>query len=499
MNIYHTTFENSQRGRATKTETSGTAAKVQEFISSHWSRSSDGIDMKSGQESSSERPITAWPRSEKETTAPGERLSESTAFLTKEHHEKKAFRKQEKIMSSANSSGSYLPLKESKALPGSIAPAPKLRHKAKLPDLLKGQPSRLSDWSGSSSSTDKENLAAMKSLQTAMKTGKIEKVVPPPILPEQEGRMAPPRGPLLLPASKPTAQKTKFGPNKAVEYIVASADILDETRREITSKFRPPFDQLNHSSFSFSKRASASSSTSSYSFCCLGESDADRKEKPAKTDHPERRLSGDGIDPWAQTIVQDCRLCRKPGVGGMKGLCNGCEMKFNRPQTMRSSSSSSSDVKPTPPLKDRRTLSLRRDKTNGQLVSHLDIPRQKEGLRLAKNGSPHKPTIVTPVPLRQELQRCVVESGDECDDKVTRWQRKAEHDRDRVQDQLERWSKLYGSGNGHAGDFAGEEDEEDDLTPLILSKDSGNSLKPTQRTTTFYGFWDELLQGHGKK
>jgi hypothetical protein len=175
----------------------------------------------------------------------------------------------------------------------------------------------------------------------------------------------------------------------------------------------------------------------------------------------------------------------------MKGLCKDCEMEFMRPQTMRRTSSSSSDVKPTPPLKDCRTLSLRRDKKSGQLVSHLDKPRQKDGLRLVKNGNSNKPTVVTP--LRQESQRWVVESADEYDDKVTRWQRKAQDDR--THDKLERWSNLY--GNGHARDFAGGED--DDLAPLIPPKDTEYSRKPVNRTTTFYGFWDDLLPGHGKQ
>jgi hypothetical protein len=454
MKIDHITYEGSRRGRTTAVRTS-TSGKVRGFLSS---------PMPGNNMDNIEKRITAWPQPEKKIPAPAENF-DITAFLTRERREEKAIQKQEKVISSTNSNGSYLPLKDVKhSTPEPTASLPRLHRKGKFSNIAKDWLTTQENGSEGSKLREKGSLADLKNCQAAMKTGKLERALARPVKRGEEGRLAPPRGPLFLQA--PTARKSKPSSSKAVEYLGTSADVLDKTRREITSKFHPPFE---HPNYSPSQRTSASSSTSSYSFYCQGESS-------------ERRLSGKGTDPWTQQhIEQDCRLCRRPDVEGIRGLCEDCEREF-----MRASGFASSDdeVKPIPPLKDRKTLSLRRDKS-GKLVSHFDKPIQK-GPRLATNGGSSKAIVITP--MRQESQRAVVEDGGDADDVyITRWQRRvAKAEYERTQNPKERWSKY---GNAH--NFTVE--AEHDLAPLLPNKGDGGPLKNHKRRTAFYSFWDDLL------
>ena len=158
-------------------------------------------------------------------------------------------------------------------------------------------------------------------------------------------------------------------------------------------------------------------------------------------------------------------------------------------------SSSDDDVKPTPPLKNRKTLSLRRDKKSGKLVSHFDKPVQ-ERPRLATNGNSGKAAVITP--LRQESQRAVVEGGaDTEDDEIIRWQKRvARAEYERTQNTRERWSELYGDGDEHH--FAVE--ATDDLAPLLAPNTGAEGRAETHgRRTAFYSFWDSILLDLGAK
>lgn len=151
-----------------------------------------------------------------------------------------------------------------------------------------------------------------------------------------------------------------------------------------------------------------------------------------------------------------------------------------------SASSSDGNFKPTPPLKDRKTLSLTRDKKSGKLVSHLDKAVQ-ERPRLATNNSSGKATVITPA--RQESQRAVIEGRvDPKDDKITRWQQdvaRAEYDRSRESD-------LYGDDDEYY--FAME--AANDLAPLLAPNTEAFGCAQ-ERRTAFYGFWDDILPDLG--
>jgi len=175
MKIDHITYEESRRGRTNVARTSA-SEKVKGFLSSHTPGNSiDNI----------EKRITAWPQPEKLTPAPVKNF-DMTAFLTRERRKEKAVQNQEKVISSANSSGSYLPLKDVKdSTPEPRVSVPQLHQKGSLADL--------------------------KTFQAAMKSGKLERALPRPVKRGEEGRLAPPRGPLFIPTpsrkSKPSSKK----------------------------------------------------------------------------------------------------------------------------------------------------------------------------------------------------------------------------------------------------------------------------------------------------
>jgi hypothetical protein len=111
------------------------------------------------------------------------------------------------------------------------------------------------------------------------------------------------------------------------------------------------------------KKPIRNSDASDLSFYCIGETEATKPaDLPAKEiqvlkkrqAQNSARVSGEGTDPWTQAPPAACRLCRKPGVRGIRGLCNDCETDFIRPKTRRFefSSSDEDEIKPTPPLKD---------------------------------------------------------------------------------------------------------------------------------------------------
>lgn len=458
MKIYHTTYEESRRGGTTVNKSTPERGKGL-FSSKNY----DDGHTKPRKEG---RPMTAWPSPEKGSSA--NTNVDMTTFLTQKRQQKKASQKADKVVSSANSTGLYVPLKgpkpkESEPMP----PAPTLRHKEKFSSA---QLKRQANESEHRELREKESFANLKKFQDAMRTGKIERVVPPKaVQPWEEGRLAPPRAPLTVPAT--TTRKTKNSSSaKAAGYIGTSADVLDETRREIASKFRPSFEHL---SSSLTRSTSASSSSSSYSFVCQGESSRSQKNV--------ERLSGEGTDPWdPKHSTENCRLCRRPGVEGVTGLCEDCEKEFKR-------MSSDDEVKPIPPLKDRKILALKRDEKNGgRLVSHSNN-QMEEVPRISIKKSANKTTLVTP--LRQESQRAViVEDGIE-DEDVVRMRRREKAEYDRIQNTFERLSKTYGSGDEHH--FAVE--TEDDLTPLLAPSTEERRPNTLARRTAFYGFWDDLM------
>jgi len=193
------------------------------------------------------------------------------------------------------------------------------------------------------------NLVRMHSHRQAIREGKLEKVVPP----------SSPRKPKLIPESQDALQsktvhkKSASTSSKLTSYMETSADLLDATRRDLTSNLRKSaekaekalsskFDQFGRYSWGHGNDWD-DDSDSDESFYCIGERHLSKLDKA-------RRISGDGTDPWTDAPPQECRLCRKPSPSGVRSLCRDCENEFRRPKTTVLVDDED-EVKPPPPLK----------------------------------------------------------------------------------------------------------------------------------------------------
>ena len=452
MKIQHVTYEASRSGRPT-------AQKFRDYFASPSNRLSFQEDEEGLLSAGAERPVTMWPRIGNQIS-PSDNLPEMTAYLTQKVHLERAARKQEKLVKSTNLSGNYLPLKDDKEKAENPAAAkliPILRRKPKFAEIVKEKLGNRSSNTASKHASDREeNLAKMQDLQRRIKSGKIERVVPPAQLLGQESCLAPPipahspfHDPSRLSSSSANShQKPKSAPSKFSEYIGTSADLLDETRRELAGKFRPPFEHLSYHSFSLTRKASISSASSEDSFYCVDAAPSRKRNEGREVDVNAKavkalknrqrehslsgRVSGKGTNPWTSSPREPCRLCRKPGVRGVRGLCEECERDFMRPKTTRFEGDGKDDedeIKPTPPLKDWKTLSMRWERSERRSAFHVDgeevddqRPRVpvKDSLKLASAGSKTKIVKPAPVPVRQASQKAAVEEETEEEEKFRR-------------------------------------------------------------------------------
>lgn len=191
----------------------------------------------------------------------------------------------------------------------------------------------------------------------------------PPVHIEQSKSSVPHKRISAKPARKSSDRKSSdrrpySTSGKLVDILGESADMFDEARRELTEKFRPPFDHLNYPS-SRSKRDSNVSPVSDESFYYKGEDKrlALRERQRRYEGNESPKLTDEGTDLW-NAQLQNCRLCRKKGAGKMRGLCRDCENDFLRPtrgsssETSRSSAHRVRTSKPEVPLKDMKSLNI---------------------------------------------------------------------------------------------------------------------------------------------
>ncbi len=196
---------------------------------------------------------------------------------------------------------------------------------------------------------------------------------------------------------------------KAMEYIGESADLLDLTRRDLQDKFRPPFENLNYPSFSLSRKSSNCSESSS--FFCQGEG---KEEKVANAQAVQdlRRLSGDGTSPWTQAPPSNCRLCKIQRAGPIRALCGGCERAsiqrrlsepgLSYPSNPYEFEDEGYEVKPPPPLKDRK-YSMLNDNGESKPVFHVAGEMTDDAIetRVQSADADANPMFVHPMVKRQ--------------------------------------------------------------------------------------------------
>ena len=142
-----------------------------------------------------------------------------------------------------------------------------------------------------------ERLNRMRSQRQAISDGDLEKVIPPPSS----------SGPKLTrkrqdaSVNKTAHKKSVSTSNKLTSYMGTSADLLDATRRDLTSNLHKSaekaekvlsskFDQFGRYSSGHGNNWD-NDSDSDESFYCIGERRLSVLDKA-------RRISGDGTDPW---------------------------------------------------------------------------------------------------------------------------------------------------------------------------------------------------------
>jgi len=535
MKIEHTTYNEVRCGKSTARPVSATK-KVKDYFSRISYQSEDSSPTSAG----AERPTTMWPRMD---IAASDDLPEMTAYLTQQNRTQRKAEKEKKTAAttSTNSTKNPLPPKvpgktkkvaptittssTKKALPPlpkvpgnkkpeiERAPAPALLP-IKKPSLIR-KPNFIKEKLANPENQRRrissvENLAKLQILRTKIREGKLEKVVPPPSSSFSEGRLAPPRpaeNPFLgdtlsRSSSKKTALqsgKNSSASSKVVSLIETSADFMDETRREIAGKFRPPFEHLNYQAWWDEKiKERKGSEGSTESFCCVGEGEPKKekdkmqalKQRQTKND---KRISGEGTSPWVKVASSNCRLCGKGGVGGVRSLCRECENDFMRPEgspkvdhhsSWTSSYYSEEEVKPIPPLKDRNTLLLqKRMNEDSASIPHIHQLDQYDPELLLKSGRPSQPKLHEPTPKRPISQRAIFdyksESESEEEEKHRNWQtRSMKYEFEKSQKLFSRWSGAFGNG--------GLREEE---VPLV-----GKGKKEIERDNHFYDFYDDLLE-----
>jgi hypothetical protein len=180
-------------------------------------------------------------------------------------------------------------------------------------------------------------------------------------------------------------------------------------------------------------------------------------------------------------------------VTGLQRLCEACESDFCQPKAPNQYRDSEwweddirdDDIKPTPPLKDRNTLSMRRERdtqhcfqiaTNG-----LELDDEKPPVPLKDMGL--RP-IFNPVPSRQFSQKA--EIVDEDDERYLNWQTASQRDGlEKTQGMFERWSTSFENEDQGMR-------KEGDKAPLIERTGKGRK-KDVSRDTNFYRFYDDVL------
>jgi hypothetical protein len=452
-----------------------------------------------------------------------------TSYLTQQRRIQKNIHKEDKVIKNANSNGSYLPLND-KA--NKLPIIPRVNGK-----FVKNR------WSRKSIEEEKRqetNIEKLQSLRTAIRDGKMEKVVPPP-----NGVLFPLTNPFRNPppaeSSHPTKEdstikprgnsrnrnsKSKFTSKKVLAtYVSNTGDVLDATRREIKERLLPPFEHLNHPSFSLSRRTSNSSDDSFY---CIGEGEAEQEANTKavrelkacyqESDHyQEPHASGnEKTNSWIfPEDDKKCRLCRNLDLDGDEGtgLCQECEREFERPKTRvfglaltnnkNGEYEEEEEIKPTPPLKDKKIIARKDLKMRFHFEpEEMEMEEMKPAVprKDEVNKFPRKDVRSHPVlernfnPERKSSQRAKIEEEGyqyEVYSNQPTKQKKVAVD-EKTRNVFEKWGRAYGSGD--FGNFDKREEHGEGI-PLIEKRREGKRKRKNAvgRRSSFYGFWDDVL------
>jgi hypothetical protein len=239
-----------------------------------------------------------------------------------------------------------------------------------------------------------EYMNRLREQRQAISKGNLEKVIPP--MPSSQRPKFTPERQNASPG-RTTHTKSSSTSSKLTSYMGTSADLLDATRRDLTSNLRKSaekaekvisskFDQLGRYS-SGHGNSWDDDSDSDESFYCIGERRLSELEKA-------RHISGNGTDPWTDGAQEECRLCRKRRPAGARGLCRECESEYRRPKTTVLVDSED-EAKPPPPLKIKKKYT---SSAHSQImVGTLHNPFSEENVVASNvNQVDKKPQCITP-------------------------------------------------------------------------------------------------------
>ena len=513
MIIEHITYDECHGGRLTSRQASA-STNVKNYLSKCIPRQFEGQMQSPSTTTSSLRlghplhPLTP--------------TDQVTNYVTENQRLQKPKRKKEEMAQRSSSSEKYSLLSDSNSFMTANVPArPVPKRRVIFADFLReklhGKAKQETTKSG------EERMANLRTLQILIKDGSLEQVVPP----SKTSHLSPPKTTHLDPSQPESSKSSRYidssGPldssrhgrlksnsQKMASLIGTSADLLDETRRDLKTRFGPPFEHINYPSFSRTKR----SSTSSSSFCCIGEGQADNEGNAKGMNELKSqfndikntangRLSGEGTNPWNGISHKSCRLCRKTFAAGVRNLCSRCEAEFAQPKTRvfgLSLASEDERIQPIPPLKDRKPLSMRKEAIRKSLF-HVDPQEMdqderpdvpiKDNIQLAQAISASRP-IFTHSTGRPISQRAAIEEDSDEGEKYLQWQTKEmKTEYERTEHMFEMWSSWYENGEFHR-----DENRDDDSAPLIETE-HGERKVDTSRRSRFYEFWDDVLDEHG--
>ncbi|KFY41469.1 hypothetical protein V494_02981 [Pseudogymnoascus sp. VKM F-4513 (FW-928)] len=205
----------------------------------------------------------------------------------------------------------------------------------------------------------------------------------------------------------------------ALASLALSADLLDSTRRTITSAIRRSAEKTVHSFSHHGKDGATYPSDDDESFYCVGEPlpsafhEAETVPSPVSSftssiDSFEvspdfsgaagkRRLNPENKGVWMDAETE-CRLCKRKCPAGLRGLCSDCEEEFRRPVTRYVDFPFDEEIEPILPLRIVKVAAKNRgveNKTN-QLLPQNSAADSTKPVSIFDQDPGPAPTIPLP-------------------------------------------------------------------------------------------------------
>jgi hypothetical protein len=462
MHIDHITYEHCRGGGSPVPPTSP-VRKAKDYLSSRLNRHSDGQKLSTSK--TTYRPVTLWPRVVQIDSSSGLPLEETNICTGDKETQKKSI-------------NGLFPIRR--------------QH----PDFTESWGRRLGFRTLSEKQGQADNrepsLRKIQTLRKGIRDGKLERVVSPiPTFPNE--RRSAPTPPLssrehfqsLSPSGVSPNVKAKSSPKGAGASPRTGGGFLNESREGLSGKFQSPFEHLPQAPTCYANRNSSaplSISEPSSGSCYSNDEDQPQgkvvQPKPGQRTSPATRMKGKSKNPWRSGPRSPCRLCKTGSAEAIRGLCNECESNFIGPVWSSSASSSfaqDDEVKPTPPLKDRKTLSMKNVRDERQSVSRIDGEPECMGCPLgnfsglASGG--RKLMTIDPILQGQAIERCQLD----VEEQEISVEGPCYYDQSESEPSLEGCSAPLTRG--------GKNIEEMDI----------------KRDTSFYQFWDDVLRDHEPK